>query len=339
MSSANSLPLRRAPLSERVLAAFMAALSPLKSVFEDTEIQEIMINGPDEVFIRRGASDTRVNVRLPGPSIETAITLLASHGEKVVGKESLILSARFPGFRVEAVLPPVSLKGPSMCVRRHATHVIALEQYVERGVMTETQADVIRATVSGRKNFLVAGGTFSGKTTLMNCVLSLVASTERMFTIEQVPELQVSLPNWTPMETDPDQGVSARELVRTAMRYSPNRIVLGELRGPEAYEWLDALNTGHPGSGATIHADGAGDALLRLESLVMMGTSNVPYQTIQQWIARAVNVVFFIRFRHGERQLSEICFIDGFDRSTGQYLTRNFTNGETSHEQPVPQPS
>src|ERR1035437_6962786 len=121
--------IRRPSLSERTLSAFLEALSPLKGVFGDESINEIMINGPDEVFIRQGIADKRLSVRLSATNIQTAITLLASHVDKVVGKNSLILSARFPGFRVEAVLPPVSLKGPSMCIRRHASRVLTLDEY------------------------------------------------------------------------------------------------------------------------------------------------------------------------------------------------------------------
>lgn len=311
---------RRASLSARSLAAFMDALAPLKSVFADPGVNEIMVNGPDEVFIRQGAVDSRLDIRLPAVAIHTAIQLLASHVDKTVGKRNLILSARFPGFRVEAVLPPVSLKGPSMCIRRHASRLVSLEEYVDVDTVTPAQAEVIRATVQRRLNFLVAGGTYSGKTTLMNSILALIEPTERVYTIEQVAELQIPMANATPMETDPEQGVSARDLVRTAMRYSPNRIILGELRGAEAYEWLDALNTGHPGSGATIHADGAADALQRLESLVMMADSGIPYAAIQQWIGRALHVVFFIQFRHGQRRLAQICHLNGFDRAKGEYL-------------------
>jgi pilus assembly protein CpaF len=333
--------LRRRSLSERTLNAFKDALAPLRQVFEDESVNEIMINGPDEVFIRQGgAHDLRLRVSLPALSIQTALTLLASHVEKTVGKNNLILSARFPGFRVEGVLSPVSLKGPSMCIRRHASRVLSLQEYLDMETVTPAQAEIIRETVATRQNFLVAGSTFSGKTTLMNCILSLVEPHERIFTIEQVPELKIAIENHTPMETDPEQGVTARELVQTAMRYSPNRIILGELRGKEAYDWLDALNTGHPGSGATIHADGAADALQRLESLVMMAESGIPYHAIQQWIGRSLNVVFFIQYRQGKRRLAQVCHLDGFDRSKGEYTTSTINYGESPNEtEPAPAPA
>ena len=212
---------------------------------------------------------------------------------------------------------------------------VTLDEYVARETITPSQASVVREAVAQRQNFLVAGSTYSGKTTLMNSILSLVEPAERIYTIEQVPELKVAVENWTPMEADPDQGVTARELVQTAMRYSPNRIILGELRGQEAYDWLDALNTGHPGSGATIHADGAADALQRLESLVMMAETGIPYNAIQQWIGRALNVVFFIQYRRGVRRLAEICHLNGFDRVKGEYSATTIHYGESHESIPV----
>lgn len=301
---------------------------PLRPVFEDTSINEIMINGPHDVFIRQRGPDRRLNIDLGANAIKTAITLLASMADKVVDRNQLMLSARLPGFRVEACLPPVAVKGPSMCIRRHATRIITLEDYLQAGTVTEIQAHVIREVVVGRKNFLIAGGTYSGKTTLMNCVLSLVEPEHRMFVIEQVQELRIAADNHVLVECDPEQGVTARRAVKMGMRYSPDRVILGELRGDEAYDWLDAANTGHPGSGATIHADGAVEALSRLESLVMMANTGMPYEAIQTRIASTVDTVFFIEQKNGERRLSQICQVDGFDRARGKYDITNIHNGE-----------
>lgn len=301
---------------------------PLRPVFEDTSINEIMINGPHDVFIRQRGPDRRLNIDLGANAIKTAITLLASMADKVVDRNQLMLSARLPGFRVEACLPPVAVKGPSMCIRRHATRIITLEDYLQAGTVTEIQAHVIREVVAGRKNFLIAGGTYSGKTTLMNCVLSLVEPEHRMFVIEQVQELRIAADNHVLVECDPEQGVTARRAVKMGMRYSPDRVILGELRGDEAYDWLDAANTGHPGSGATIHADGAVEALSRLESLVMMANTGMPYEAIQTRIASTVDTVFFIEQKNGERRLSQICQVDGFDRARGKYDITNIHNGE-----------
>lgn len=315
--------------SQRNLENFREALAPLGHVFADESINEIMINGPHDVFIRQRGPDRKVEVQLPAKAIETAITLLASISDKTVGASARILSARLPGFRVEACLPPVSVKGPSMCIRRHASRILTLGDYIASGTITEAQSMLIRGIVDSRANFLIAGGTFSGKTTLMNCILSLINPDHRLFVVEQVQELKLSAPNAVLFECDPEQGVTARRLVKMGMRYSPDRILLGELRGEEAYDWLDASNTGHPGSAATIHADSAPEALNRLESLVLMADSKMPYEAIQQRIAQTVNYVLHIHHADGVRRLSQICRVDGFDRSTGKYLFTTTPNGES----------
>lgn len=315
--------------SQRNLDNFREALAPLASVFADESINEIMINGPHDVFIRQRGPDRKVEVQLPAKAIETAITLLASMSDKTVGSSARILSARLPGFRVEACLPPVSVKGPSMCIRRHASRILTLADYIASGTITEAQATLIREIVDSRANFLIAGGTFSGKTTLMNCILSLISPDHRLFVVEQVQELKLSAPNAVLFECDPEQGVTARRLVKMGMRYSPDRILLGELRGEEAYDWLDASNTGHPGSAATIHADSAPEALNRLESLVLMADSKMPYEAIQQRIAQTVNYVLHIHHADGVRRLSQICRVEGFDRATGKYLFATTTHGES----------
>lgn len=313
--------------TQRTLENIQAALAPLASVFADTTVNEIMINGPSDVFIRQRGPDQKLTITLGGDAIHTAITLLATISKKVIGGETLMLSARLPGFRVEACLPPVAVKGPTMCIRRHSTRIITLDEYIASGTMTLQQAEVMKHMVAARKNFLIAGGTYSGKTTLMNAVLKLIDPDHRLFIIEQVPELRVEAPNHVLLECDPEQGVTARRAVRMGMRFSPDRIFLGELRGEEAYDWLDASNTGHPGSGATIHADGAPDALKRLESLVMMANMGIPYEIVQEWIARTVGYVLFIRQHNGERRISEICRVDDFDRQSGKYQTVSLTQG------------
>lgn len=311
--------------SQRNLESFKDALAPLASVFADPTVNEIMINGPSDVFIRQRGPDKRLDVELGSDAIATAITLLATISSKVVGGSVLLLSARLPGFRVEACLPPVAVRGPTMCIRRHATRIIDLDEYVSSGTMTESQAQVIRDVVRERKNFLIAGGTYSGKTTLMNAVLKLIQPEHRLFVIEQVQELKIASPNHVLIECDPEQGVTARRAVMLGMRFSPDRIFLGELRGEEAYDWIDASNTGHPGSGATIHADGAVEALARLESLMLMANTGLPHEIVQDWIARTVGVVFFIKQHNGERRLSEICRVDGFNRQLGQYKVSSLT--------------
>lgn len=321
------VPIRKT-YSMRCQEAMMDALAPIRNLLEDETVNEIMINGPDDVFVRQRGPDRRVDIVLSHRSIATAITLLASFVDKEVNEDQLILSARLPGFRIECALPPVSVKGPSMCIRRHASRILTLDEYVESGTIAPAQVDVITKLVEDRKNFLIAGGTYSGKTTLMNCILSLIDPNQRLFVIEQISELKISAPNCVLMECDPDFGVTPTKAVKTAMRYSPDRIILGELRGPEANDWLEASNTGHPGSAATIHANNAADALKRLGSLVLMASTGMPHEVIQDRIASTVDAVLFIEQRYGERQLSEICLVADYDKSLGRFITQVINHPE-----------
>lgn len=305
--------------SIRSQLAMMDALSPIRQILEDESVNEIMINGPNDVFVRQKGPDRRIEVELSSRAIETAITLLASFVDKEVNEKQYILSARLPGFRIECALPPVSVKGPSMTIRRHASMIMTMAQYVESGVIAQEQAELIQRLVDNRHNFLIAGGTYSGKTTLMNCVLSLIDPRHRLVVIEQISELKVAAENYVAFECDPDFGVDATVAVRLSMRYSPDRIVLGELRGGEANDWIEAANTGHPGSCATIHANSAADALTRLSTLVRRGAPGLPHEVIQDIIGTTVKSVLFIEQRYGVRKLTEICEVKGYDRASGKF--------------------
>jgi len=307
----------------------MDALRPIRHLLEDETVNEIMVNGPNEVFIRQRGPDRRVEVtNLTESTLHTAITLLASYVNKEVNEDQLLLSARLPGFRVECLLKPVSVRGSALCIRRHAARILTMEEYLQSGTIAEVQARLIEKLVADRKNILIAGGTYSGKTTLMNCVLSLIDPHHRLFVIEQISELKIAVENYVQVECDPDYGVTPTKAVRTAMRFSPNRIILGELRGPEANDWLEAANTGHPGSAATLHANSANDALKRLGSLVLQAGNQMPHEVIQERIASTVDAVIFIQELYGTRQLSEICLVNDYDRSTGKFITEVFNHPE-----------
>lgn len=306
----------------------MDALGPIRHLLLDESINEIMINGPNDVFVRQSGPDRQVDVKLSERAITTAITLLASSVNKEVNEEQLILSARLPGFRIECILAPVSVKGSAMCIRRHASRILTMDEYIASGTITEEQAAIIRKLVKDRKNILIAGGTYSGKTTLMNCVLSLIDPHHRLFVIEQISELKIAAPNCVIVECDPEFGVSPRKAVKAAMRSSPDRIILGELRGEEANDWLEASNTGHPGSAATIHANSANDALKRIGSLIMQAANQMPHEVIQDRIASTVQAVLFIEQRYGVRRLSEIAMVKDYDRSKSAFVTELFTHPE-----------
>jgi len=317
------LPARDAKQSYKqgVLAQIRDALRPIAHVLDDDSVNEVMVNAPHEVYVAQRGRKRRLDVQLSAGAINAAITLLAAMVQREVGEKSnrRVLSGRLPGFRIEAILPPVAVNGPSMCIRRHASRVLALQEYVDAGVMSDRYAEVIRDAVAKRLTMLVVGGTGSGKTTLMNAILAEVPVEERLFVIETVHELQIASPNNVLVECDEDSGVTARTAVRTAMRYLPDRIIVGELRGPEAQDWLDAANTGHPGSAATIHANSAARALPRLENLVLMAGLGMPHEAIRAAIAETVNLMVYVDNRNGRRQVSQITRLHGYVRESQRY--------------------
>lgn len=312
----------RAPgRTQRDLQQLMSTLESLRPYFEDEEVNEIEINAPHDVFINKRGREYKINVPLTAGQIRAAITIIASLVEKEVGSKSgqAILSARLPGFRVEAVLPPVAVYGPSMCIRRHAARVYSMEEYVSQGIISEKYAEMIKSAVDNRETFLVVGGTGSGKTTLLNAIVNMMPKDDRLFVLETVHELQITAPNRFVMECDADQGVTPRMGVRTAMRYAPKRVIVGELRGPEAFDWLDAANTGHPGSAATIHANGARKGLPRLENLLLQAGMGVPLEALRVNIAETVQWMFYIERNGAVRKMSEVCRLHGYDRARGEY--------------------
>ena len=312
---------QRVGYKQLVLTQIQDTLQSLRPYFEDEAVNEIMVNAPDQVFISRQGKELRAPVRLGASEITAAITLIASLVAKEVGEKSgnRVLSARLPGFRIEAILPPVAVNGPAMCIRRHAARVFSIEEYVAAGVISATHAQLLADAIAARENFLIVGGTGSGKTTLMNTALAMIPKEERLFVIETVHELQLAAENHLLVECDEDQGVTARRAVRTAMRCAPKRIIVGELRGPEAYDWMDAANTGHPGSAATIHANSASKALTRLENLLLMANMGVPYEPLRASIGETVQWMFYIQRDGASRRVTQVSQLLGYDRASGSY--------------------
>lgn len=288
----------------------------------DAQVVEIMVNPDGALRLDRlGEGRTDTGVRLDREQVERIIRLVASHARAEVHDGSPIVSAELPphaegraGERFEGVLPPVSA-APCFSIRKPAERLHTLDDYVADGIMTESAADALRAAVTQRFNILVAGGTSSGKTTLANALLAEMAWVDaRVILIEDTRELQCPLPDTVALRTRPGV-VSMTDLVRSTMRLRPDRIIVGEVRGPEALDMLKAWNTGHPGGIATVHANSAIAALYRIEQLVQEAVITVP----RQLIAEAIDIIVFIAGRGTQRRIAGIARVGPLDPDTGAY--------------------
>lgn len=301
------------------------ALQPIKTLLEDPLVQEIEINGPNSVWIERAGEQTLTDIKLPDLQIRTAISVLARLSNKDArgGTPDGIIDARLDGFRIAAVLPPTSVHGPSICIRKHSPVLLELEDYVKSGAVPANVAELLRGVVEGRKNVLVAGGTSSGKTTFVNAMIAMIPHEERVVTIEDTVELKVRVPNWVSLESNEQSGVTTRMLIRLALRYRPDRIIVGEVRGGEAFDLLQAANTGHDGCIATLHANSSFDALSRFETLILQAGINWPHSAICAQIARTFDFVVYMTRQRGVRRIDEVLELHDYDTSKSSYI---FTN-------------
>ena len=303
------------------LTSLKLALQPVAHFMDDPKIQEIEINGVNNVWIERAGYQERTDIAISDAQIRTAIQVLARLGNKDArgGTRDGIIDARMEGFRVAAALPPTSVHGASICIRKHNPVLLRLEDYVSAGAFDEQTADFIRTIIRDHKNILISGSTSSGKTTFANAMIAEIEQSERVLTIEDTPELKVKVPNWISLESNEQANISTRDLVRLALRYRPDRIIVGEVRGGEAYDLLDAANTGHDGVMSTIHANSSFDALSRFETLILRGGINWPHDAICAQIARTFDYVLFMARRNGQRRLCEILSLTDFDIDTKKY--------------------
>ncbi|RZK02233.1 MAG: P-type conjugative transfer ATPase TrbB [Novosphingobium sp.] len=309
--------------AERRRAMLRTAMGPaIAAALADPRVIEIMVNPDGALRLDRlgeGRSDTGVYIE--ETQVGRIIRLVASHARAEVHGDAPIVSAELPahsesraGERFEGVLPPVST-APCFSIRKPAERLYTLEDYVADGIMAREAADRLKACVTQRYNILVAGGTSSGKTTLANALLAEMAwLDERVILIEDTRELQSPAPDTVALRTRPGV-VSMADLVRSTLRLRPDRIVVGEVRGPEALDMLKAWNTGHPGGIATVHANSAQAALYRVESLVQEAVVTVP----RRLVAEAIDIVVFISGRGLQRRIASIVHVAGLDPDTGSY--------------------
>jgi pilus assembly protein CpaF len=298
-------------------------LGPLEPLLRDLTISDIMVNDKDHVFIERAGRISRVNTTFRDDRhLLQIIDRIVSRVGRRVDESSPMVDARLPdGSRVNAIIPPLALDGPALSIRRFGTGPIAPSQLVELKSISAEMMEVLAAAVKARISILISGGTGSGKTTLLNILSQFIPKHERIVTIEDAAELQLAMENIVRMETRPPniegQGaVRQRQLLVNSLRMRPDRIIIGEVRGEEAFDMLQAMNTGHEGSMATIHANTPRDALSRLESMVAMCNLNLPEKTVRQQIASAVAIVVqATRMSDGSRRVTNISEITGMEEN------------------------
>ncbi|WP_263353623.1 CpaF family protein [Acidicapsa acidisoli] len=298
-------------------------LGPLEALLKDPKISDILVNGKDSVFVEKGGILKKVDTSFRDDRhLLQIIDRIVSRVGRRVDESSPMVDARLPdGSRVNAIIPPLALDGPSMSIRRFGTGPIASNQLVALKSISAEMMEVLAAAVRARITILISGGTGAGKTTFLNILSRYIPQSERIITIEDAAELQLAQENLVRLETRPPnvegQGaIRQRQLLINCLRMRPDRIILGEVRGEEAFDMLQAMNTGHEGSMATIHANTTRDALTRLESMVAMSNLNLPEKTVRQQIAAALTIVVQVsRLSDGTRKVVSVSEITGMEEN------------------------
>jgi pilus assembly protein CpaF len=298
-------------------------LGPLEPLLRDAKISDILVNGKDRVFIERGGILEKTDTTFRDDRhLMQIIDRIVSRVGRRVDESSPMVDARLPdGSRVNAIMPPLALDGPTLSIRRFGTGPVAANQLVELKSISVEMIEMLAAAVRSRISILVSGGTGAGKTTFLNILSQYIPKNERLVTIEDAAELQLAQENIVRLETRPPniEGVGAirqRQLLTNSLRMRPDRIIIGEVRGEEAFDMLQAMNTGHEGSMTTIHANSPRDALSRLESMVAMSNLNLPERTVRQQIASAIAIVVQVsRLSDGTRKVVNISEITGMEEN------------------------
>jgi pilus assembly protein CpaF len=294
---------------------------PIQILLDDPDVSEIMVNGPKKVFVEKKGQLTRANVVFDDDDHVVRIIerIIMPLGRRV-DSDSPTVDARLPdGSRVNAVVRPVAIDGPSITIRKFRKDKLKAEDLVNYGSMTQPMADFLQACVKARFNIVISGGTGSGKTTLLNVMSGFIPENERIITIEDAAELQLQQDHVMRMETktansDGHGAVSIRELVKNSLRMRPDRIVVGEVRGGEALDMLQAMNTGHDGSLTTVHSNSPRDALSRMETLVLMAGLDLPLKVVRQQISSAIDlIVQQTRLKDGQRKVTAITEVAGME--------------------------
>ncbi len=322
---------KRLHLSEREIEQLRRSVinevigyGPIHDLLEDPTVNEIMVNGPNMIYIERNGKIERVNRRFRDDEhvMQVIERIVAPLGRRI-DESNPMVDARLPdGSRVNAIIPPCAILGPCLTIRKFSRKPLTPDDLVRLGTMTEEMKLFLEACVKGRLNIIVSGGTGSGKTTTLNALSFFIPNHERIITIEDAAELKLQQEHVVPLETKPPNiegkgEVTIRDLVRNALRMRPDRIVVGEVRGPEALDMLQAMNTGHDGSMSTLHSNSPRDTLARLETMVLMAGTELPSRAIREQIASAIDlIVHQERLRDGSRKIVNITEVQGMEGDT-----------------------
>jgi pilus assembly protein CpaF len=304
-------------------------LRPIEHLIRDREVSEIMVNGSSRVFVEReGEVWEEPGVRIPEKSLQVAVRNIARALGDEICEEKPLLDSRLPdGSRVAAVFPPCSVGGTTLTIRKFQSKHFTASELVRIGTLTEELLTRLHRAIEHNRNILISGGTGSGKTTLLNALSVFIPDSDRLIVIEEIAEIQIAKDNLVRFEGRRAQpnlpAVTIRDLLRTALRHRPDRIILGEVRGGEAFDLLQALNTGHSGSLSTIHANSAEQAINRLANCVLQSGVELPYSAIRSTIADSINLLLHIERRKARRYVTELVAIKGYDYETGQYQLEN----------------
>src|SRR5437764_5192196 len=297
---------------------------PLEPRLARDDIADIMVNGCNTVYIEVGGKIQRTGIRFrDNQQLTNICQRIVSQIGRRVDESSPICDARVPdGSRVNGIVPPLAIDGPALTIRKFKRDKLTLEQLVRYETITAAGAEILKVIGRCRVNTLVSGGTGSGKTTLLNCLTQFIDDDERIITCEDAAELQLQQSHVVRLETRPpnlegEGQITMRDLVRNCLRMRPERIIVGEVRGPEAFDLLQAMNTGHDGSMGTLHANNPREALSRLESMITMGGFTLPSRTIREMVCASVDVVVQVaRLRDGSRRITHITEVMGLEGDT-----------------------
>ena len=310
----------RERLVEELISEILG-LGPIEPLLKDPSVTEVMVNGPDSIYIERKGRLQKTDVRFRNTEhlMHIIDRIVTAVGRRVDESSPMVDARLADGSRVNVIIPPLSLIGPCVTIRKFSKDVLTVDKMIEFGSFDQRMAEFLEDCVKGRLNIVVSGGTGSGKTTLLNVLSSYVPATERIVTLEDSAELQLKQDHVVTLETRPpniegEGEVTMRDLVRNALRMRPDRIIVGECRTGEALDMLQAMNTGHDGSMTTAHANSARDVLSRLETMVLMSGMELPLRAIRSQIASAVDIIVQIaRLRDGSRKIINIAEVTGME--------------------------